>query len=372
VTQRFDVIIVGAGAAGVGFGAMLRHFQLSNFTILERYEVGASFKRWPKEMCFISPSFASNPFGLMDLNAVALGTSPAFSLQNEHPNGQEYAQYLQRVAELFELPVQTGVEVEDIVVQADEAGFVLATSDGDLHCRFLIWAAGEFQYPNLNPFPGAEHCLHNATVRTWKALDGESFIIIGGYESGIDAAVNLAQLGKHVRLLDASAAWGNDSPDPSVSLSPYTLTRLREIMPTFRVNLVQAAVTHVEKTGNVYQVYDSEDQCWTTKTRPILATGFKGSVSQIDSLFDWHAGGYPLLTEQDESTVTPGLFMIGPSVRHQQVIFCFIYKFRQRFAVVGQAIAGRLGLETAQVVQAYRANQMFLDDLSYCDDECVC
>ncbi|MCL4860149.1 MAG: NAD(P)-binding domain-containing protein, partial [Caldilineaceae bacterium] len=78
---RYDVVIVGAGAAGVGMGVVLQNLGITNFTLLDRYEVGASFLRWPAEMRFISPSFTSNGFGLLDLNAVTLNTSPAHTLR---------------------------------------------------------------------------------------------------------------------------------------------------------------------------------------------------------------------------------------------------------------------------------------------------
>ena len=56
-----DVIIVGAGAAGVGCALMLtKTFGLdaSRVLLIERGEtVGDTFRRWPAEMRFISPSF---------------------------------------------------------------------------------------------------------------------------------------------------------------------------------------------------------------------------------------------------------------------------------------------------------------------------
>ncbi|MEN8446518.1 MAG: NAD(P)-binding domain-containing protein, partial [Cyanobacteria bacterium J06555_13] len=118
-----------------------------------------------------------------------------------------------------------------------------------------------------------------------------------------------------------------------------------------------------------YAVY-SEDRKWTTAHPPILCTGFDTSLKQIASLFDW-SKGYAALTENDESTLTPGLFVAGPSVRHGDLIFCFIYKFRQRFAVVANAIASRLQLDTSPLEQ-YRQSGLFLDDLSCCSNDCVC
>ena len=59
------------------------------------------------------------------------------------------------------------------------------------------------------------------------------------------------------------------------------------------------------------------------------------------------AEGAPLLNKLDESTTTPGLFLVGPAVRHGDLSFCFVYKFRQRFGIVADAIAKGLGRETA-------------------------
>lgn len=188
-------------------------------------------------MSLITPSFPSHGFGLLDLNAVTLKTSPAIAFQQEHISGQQYAIYLQTVADHFELPIQTEVDVQS-VAPLPQRGFTLHTSSGEISTQFVIWAAGEYQYPKLNPFPGAEHCVHNSQIRTWADLEGDEFIIIGGYESGMDAAANLTALGKKVSVLDRSDAWVNPDPDPSISLSPYTLQRLKFVYNTGRLKLV--------------------------------------------------------------------------------------------------------------------------------------
>lgn len=77
------------------------------------------------------------------------------------------------------------------------------------------------------------------------------------------------------------------------------------------------------------------------------------------------------MSERDESLRAPGFFVVGPQVRHEGVIFCFIYKFRQRFAVVAAAIGERLGLDLAPL-EAYRDGGMYLDDLSCCGQDCAC
>ncbi len=373
MSSDYEVIIVGAGAAGVGMGVVLQELGLQNFVLLERHAVGASFLRWPAEMRLISPSFPSNGFGLLDLNAVALNTSPGFTLHEEHPTGQQYAHYLQAVADHFSLPVQTGIDVQQVTFSDDH--FTLTTSAGPLRSRFVIWAAGEFQYPNTQPFAGAAHCIHSATVASWRQLseatDHDEFTIIGGYESGIDAAVNLIDLGKQVRVLDDTEPWSVATPDPSIALSPYTHARLQRALTSNRLTLAGSGIDRVERQAGAYVLHGLEGERWESPTAPILATGFTGSLGLIHDLFEWHSERYyALLSEQDESTKTPGLFLVGPSVRHGAILLCFIYKFRQRFAVVANAIGERMGLDSAPL-ERYRP-QMFLDDLTCCDDTCAC
>ena len=371
-TRTLDVVIVGAGAAGLGFGVTLRHLGIDNFAILDRGDVGASFLRWSRQTRFITPSFTSNQFGLLDLNAVCLGTSPAFSIGTEHPTGVEYAAYLQGVAEHFELPVATGTDVLSITRKARRKPFRVETSRGDVHARFVVWAGGEMQYPRTHGFQGAELCLHYSNVASWDDLANGERYIIGGAESGVDAAVALAAAGRRAVVFDREEPWNRRGSDPSQLLSPFTRARLDSAVDSGRVTLRGGCVvTGVRRNHSGYQLALEDGDVIDCAEKPILATGFVGSASHIRSLFDWRDEYSPWLTENDESTVTKGLFLVGPQVRQDDIIFCFIYKFRQRFAVVANQIARRLRVST-EPLEWYRRHGMYLDDLSCCEDACAC
>jgi len=368
--QLLDVVVVGAGAAGIGVAVTLKHAGIENFVVLDRVSVGASFESWPAETRFITPSFPTNSIGMLDLNSIALGVSPAFSLRVEHPTGEEFACHLRDVATHFELPIKTGVDVMGVIRQGDR--FRIDTKAETYHAKHVIWAAGEFQYPRRSGFPGAELCRHTAEIDSYESLVGDDWIVIGGYESGIDAAYHLSANDRRVKLFDKRCPWEAESSDPSVALSTYSLERMTaEFFIEFTELYPHCPVQSVARCGDEYAVKLVDGRHFVTKQPPILASGFLGSVRLIQDLFELREDGFPLLNANDESTLTPGLFLCGPAVRHENHVFCFIYKFRQRFAVVAKAITSQLGLP-AEDLELYRKWGMYLDDLSCCGEECAC
>jgi putative flavoprotein involved in K+ transport len=247
VDYMVDVVIVGAGAAGVGTACTLTQvFGLdpSRVLLLERGEaVGETFRRWPHEMRFISPSFNQQGWtNSFDLNSVAYGTSPAYTLHSQHPSGAQFADYLKGVAATARLSVRLRTEVSRIDIV--DGGFDVHVRAQDvpgpydvppwgetLRARYVVWAAGEYQYPRESggAMAGTELCVHNSRVHSWATLPGDDFVIIGGYESGVDAAVNLAKAGKKATVLASTASWNVQTPDPSTELAPYTAERLRQV-----------------------------------------------------------------------------------------------------------------------------------------------
>ena len=371
--EKYDVVIVGAGAAGIGIAAMLNDFGVENMVVLERERVGASFEKWPKEMQFITPSFTTNGWGHIDLNGVASGTSPAYSLDTEHPSGERYAKYLGLISDHFELPIRENTNV--VKVTNSQGVFEIEIEGGrKIQSRFCIWAAGEFQYPRTNTFRGSQLCLHNSRVQSWEHVEGDEIYVIGGNESGIDAAIHLSRLGKKVNVLIGNPNWDIKTTDPSENLSPFTVDRLALEMPHERINLMgESEVTDIELRDDRYCIYVKGNATpYESTAQPVSAIGFESSLTKIKDLFDWdESGSYCLLNEQDESTRTSGLFLAGPQVRHENLIFCFIYKFRQRFGVIANAIGQQLGMDTSFLEQ-YRDDGLYLDDLSGCDEECAC
>jgi thioredoxin reductase len=350
------VIILGAGAAGIGVAALLSECEIPPL-ILERGRIGESFHRWPEETRFISPSFTGNFFGSIDLNAITPDSSPAFGFQTEHLSGQQYAQYLEAIVDIYALKIKTGVNVQDFYIEND--GVIgLVTNEGEVRCRVLIWAGGESQYP--------KHIPHTVRVgSSYKDFPKGHHVIIGGAESGIEAAYNLVKNGSMVSVIDPSAPWAEQVSDSSYGLSPYTFDRLRLFEDSGKVEFIAEPAEEITKN-----IVRTKSHVFNLEHPAINATGFDVEKSLAGKLFNF-VNGYPELTACDESTKFENVYLVGPNVKHNKALFCFIYKYRQRFAVVVNEVLSRWGKQSP-VIAEYAFKGFLLDDLSCCDKECEC
>lgn len=318
----------------------------------------------------ITPSFHTNPFLQTDLNAIHPETSPADLHGCEHLSGTQYAAYLRAAVEHYALPVKEKQPVSR--VQPLPNGFRIETPELTIETPNVIWAGGEFSHPRIPAFEGASLCRHNSTIDSWDHLSGDGIIIIGGYESGMDAAFHLVERGKAVAVLSKGEPWLADHPDPSDSLSPYTRGRILDVLRRFPKKLAlqgKSEVHRVTEEKGTYAVELTDGEVYRTAVPPILATGFRSALTPVKELFAWDKG-QPLFTEQDQSTLHAGLFYSGPSLVHRMSKFCFIYKFRARFGVVAAAIAERLALDSDPITDEV-ARGFHITDLECCTD-CEC
>jgi thioredoxin reductase len=374
VEERVKVVIVGAGPAGLGCAVLLKQMGIEDqdMLVIEASTIGSTFKAWPKEMKMITPSFPSNGYHQTDLNAISPDTSPAFSLGKEHPTGTDYAEYLRTIVKHYDIQVRERTAVTDVTPNSDESFLITTQSEQRINCQYLIWAGGEFSAPKLKGFQGSELCLHNSQISSWDECTDDHYAVIGCYESGVDAAYNLAQRGKKVTLLDTNTEQ-TDTYDPSRVLSPYTAERLVSMANSDLVKLEQNfRVQQVEALEQGFKLTDSQGKTLSSIGRPINCTGFATHLGPVKALFDIRKDGYPEVNKFDESTRHRNLFLNGPTLVHGTVLLCFIYKFRGRFATPCSIIGAELELDTS-VLAHYQQAGMLLDDFTCCENQqCFC
>ncbi|WP_156761944.1 NAD(P)/FAD-dependent oxidoreductase [Microbacterium karelineae] len=364
-----DALVIGAGPAGIGTALALDAVEDLTFGLLERGQIGQTFLDWPEAQTFLTPSFTGNGFGATDLNAIHPETSPAFSLGVDYPTGSQYATYLRSVVRHFRVPVLDDAEVTSVVQNDD--GFTVESARGPVWARSLVWAGGEFHQPLTPRVSGSGLADRACSAAAWRAREGRA-VVIGGYESGIDIACHHVEGGADVTIVDGETPWdAGTGSDPSFRLAPRSRRRLEAATATGRLELVAANAAGVKRDGSEWVVSLDNGSRLRTDSRPIAATGYGPGLGPVDHLFARRPDGWPELDEDDQSTLAPGLFLSGPAIRHGGLKFCFVYKFRQRFAHIARVIGDRAGKDTG-ALEAWRAAGMLTDDLSCCGVECAC
>ena len=139
-----DVLILGAGPAGLALGRELKQRGVS-FLILERgATVAHSWQTMPTHLKLLSPWKANG------LPGARADEFPA----NHEISRADYAAWLQAYARQQALPVQTDCHVAE-VTRTPDGFFRVQTSDGEFLSRLLVNATGYFSHPFTPEIPGA-------------------------------------------------------------------------------------------------------------------------------------------------------------------------------------------------------------------------
>lgn len=325
-----DVVLVGAGASGVGVAhALLRGgMSPSQVMIIDKGpSVGSSFRQWHKTTRFISPSWPGYPFGVQDLNAVVPDT--AVNGRGQHPTGDEYASYLERMVNGSGLPCMFNAAVTSIE-RVKQGCFIIKTDGGVvIVAEFVVWCGGEWVSPrmlNTDSFPkdATVHYKHanvDELLHSRRGTD-DQIVLVGGGEAGADLGVALANQGAKVLIVESSSDDNEDEQDldPSRRLSPVTKERLSRAADNIELRSATKCIGAKREGDTVTVTLEAADQAITTVTtgaNVVLCTGFDPSCNSIlKDVFFWKNGSPEVTPAHDESTTTRNLFLAGPALSH--------------------------------------------------------
>lgn len=184
-TEQFDVVVVGAGQAGLSAGYHLARRGLS-FVLLDAAErIGDPWRnRWDSLRLFTPARYDGLP-GLRY-------PGPAWHL----PSKDEIADYIERYAQVFDLPVRTGVRVDRLSTDGD-GGYVIAAGDDRFRADQVVVASGAFTAPRIPAFaPELSRDitqLHSRDYRNPSQLQDGGVLVVGAGNSGAEIALELSR-----------------------------------------------------------------------------------------------------------------------------------------------------------------------------------
>ena len=191
-SQQIEVLIVGAGQAGV---AMSEHLSARGIPhlVLER---GRIAERWRSERW--DSLVANGPAWHDRFPGLAFDAEPDGFMTKD-----QVADYFAAYAEQIAAPIRCGVEVTSVTKNAGRPGFRIESTAGVFDARFVVAATGPFQTPLIPPIVPAGVAvtqLHSSAYRNPAQLPAGAVLVVGAGSSGVQIAEELRQAGRHVYL----------------------------------------------------------------------------------------------------------------------------------------------------------------------------
>ena len=192
--ESAEILIVGAGAAGLSTAAALRAEGVSSVVLEQDERIGGSWER---------------RYDRLHLHTVRTFSSLAhYPIPRSFPRyvpKDAFARYLRGYAQAFELRVVHSCAVTRVrPPEAGDGRWRVETRQGDWVAPVVVLATGRFGRPLVPQWPGAPgwggEILHSSRYRNPAPFRGRRVLVVGAGNSGCEIAADLAENGVAVAI----------------------------------------------------------------------------------------------------------------------------------------------------------------------------
>jgi putative flavoprotein involved in K+ transport len=183
-TKKVETIVIGGGQAGLSVGYHLAK-RGESFQILDANKrVGDAWRnRWDSLRLFTPARYS------------ALPGFPFPGRGDKFPTKDDMAEYLERYARRFNLPVRTDIRVEKLAKQRE--GFSVTARGERFEAENVVVAMGNYQQPRAPEFAReldpAIVQIHSGQYRNPAQLQDGGVLVVGVGNSGADIGLEIAR-----------------------------------------------------------------------------------------------------------------------------------------------------------------------------------
>ena len=198
-----DVLVLGAGQAGLAVAARLQQLDVDTLVIDREQRLGDNWRNRYQSLLLHNQIWANH-----------LPYLPFPSSWPAYLSKDEMADWLEEYAKVLRLNVQMGTRVISAKHGDATRRWTVVISDADgsvriIHPKHVVQATGVFGVPNRPQLAGADRyaglLMHAEDYGSGFPAEGARVLVVGTGSSGHDAAQNLYKRGAHVTMLQRSS-----------------------------------------------------------------------------------------------------------------------------------------------------------------------
>ena len=186
-----DTVVIGAGHAGLAVSRLLTQAGRDH-VVLDRGRLAESWRseRWDS-LNLLSPNWMTRLPGWLYGGAD----------QEGYMSAGGFVRYLEKYADSFAAPVETGTTVHELV-SGPGSGYRVVTDRGTWQARYVVVATGPWGQPHVPTSmerldPGIE-LVSSSYYRNPARLQAGGVLVVGASASGVQIADELARAGRDV------------------------------------------------------------------------------------------------------------------------------------------------------------------------------
>ena len=227
MTEPLDLVVVGAGPAGISVGLAARKAGLTA-VLVERGPIANALYRFPLNMTFFSTS-----------EKLEIAGTPFIS-HGDKPTRAEALEYYRRLVQSNGLRVRAYTQVE-AVAKTEDGTFAVRTDRGTLRARNVVLATGYYGLPRLLGVPGEDLPKVRHYYDDPHLYIDQRVLVVGAANSACDVALECWTKGAEVTMAIRGGSiyervkyWIKPNIENRIaegSIRAYFDTTVREIRP---------------------------------------------------------------------------------------------------------------------------------------------
>src|SRR5690606_14497216 len=319
--QSEEVVIIGGGPCGLAAAIALQDIGIDPL-VIEKGNIVNSIYHYPTHQTFFSSS-----------EKLEIGEVP-FIIEGRKPKRNQALAYYREVAKRKKIRIHSFEKVTEVSKLASNE-FLIKSSKGEYRSKYVIIATGYYDNPNYMNVPGEDLPKVFHYFKEPHPYFDKDVVVIGGKNSSVDAALELANADARVTVLYRGSVY-------SPSIKPWILPEFESLVRNGIITMeFNANVIEITADAVIYQVGNEKKR---VKNDYVFAmTGYHPDHSFLQKMnvgIDKETGR-PLYNPDTMETNVEGVFISGVIAAGNNANEIFIENGRYHGGLIAKALRER-------------------------------